>query len=554
MSFGLFSLTGVLAGIAALAIGLWLAQRLRVQYREVEVPTTLFWRDAVEETRARVFMRRFRHWRAWGLLVLIASLLWLLLNQPQNVSWDGTRHIVLLDWSVEDPQLRQRDLSLALQLAAGLPEADREILAVGTRLETLLQPREPLVLAQQRSQTAARPGAAGMDWAIESLAARAGDRSPLAIHVVGDAPIDQTRIQALRTALSATDARNNGSPVQPLSLSVYRVKRASLASQVDTATGDLATLGVSDSASGTWNQVDIWIAMADPQKAQTRNLSVSLDRRPLRQKLMARGNGMFEIQALPADGGLLEVAYAGRTVGAMTLPVRDRIRVQIESDVPQSLRQLVELDSACQIVPDPDSADVVIGSKPEANLRLTTRAQPAFLIQTENENPQQVLSGIVDELALRQIDAMGIAFESGRVVDVQMVSGSRRSLSVWRSLFTAEFDFQESRACPIVVGRALRWLARRPPLVEWAELGKRLPAAAPEFDRASDGIALTNDGRQIRTTRIRPHSKSTPSKPTLPESPRMLTASGFHPLHGLGVLLVLLLIGEWILFQRGYVP
>ena len=65
-----------LAGWAAIAGGLYLLQRLRVQHREVEVPTTLFWREAVEETRARVLVRRFRHPWAYLLLLAIGSLLW----------------------------------------------------------------------------------------------------------------------------------------------------------------------------------------------------------------------------------------------------------------------------------------------------------------------------------------------------------------------------------------------------------------------------------------------------------------------------------------------
>ena len=86
MRFGLFSIPALFAGIAAIAVGLWLLQRLRVRHREVEVLTTMFWKDALQETRARVFMRRFRHWRAWALLVLIASLLWVLMAQPHTVA------------------------------------------------------------------------------------------------------------------------------------------------------------------------------------------------------------------------------------------------------------------------------------------------------------------------------------------------------------------------------------------------------------------------------------------------------------------------------------
>ena len=89
MSFGLLSTFAVLLGIVLLAIGLWLLQRLRVQHREVTVLSTLFWQSAIEETRARVFVKRFRHWPAWVLLVAIASLLWMLLARPQSTSFDS---------------------------------------------------------------------------------------------------------------------------------------------------------------------------------------------------------------------------------------------------------------------------------------------------------------------------------------------------------------------------------------------------------------------------------------------------------------------------------
>ncbi|MEO1996398.1 MAG: hypothetical protein ABGZ17_14105 [Planctomycetaceae bacterium] len=553
MSFGLFSLPAVFMGVAALAGGLWLAQRLRVQHREVEVVSTIFWQAAREETRARVFVRRFRHWRAWGFLVVITSLLWLLLNQPQTLSWDGTRHIVLLDWSVDDPQIRQRDLDDALELAAGLPDADREIIAVGTRLETLLGPQEPLELARQRSKQESGPAPAGMDWAIESLAARTGLATPISIHIVGDASVDQRKLQILQSRhQSDTDTSgSNAGPLQRPHFEVFRVKRPPPAGQPRPSTGNLATLGVSDSASGQWNQVDLWVTFEDDHNAQSRQLKVLLNQQPLQRPVIKRQDGTFEIPGITAAQGLIEVIVAGRTVGAITLPNRERIRVQMQSNVPEPLRQLVRLDPACEIVGAPEDADVIIGSSVKANFRLTSPDQPAFLIQTENKKPQTVLASIVDELALRQIDATGIASVSGRVIDVQVVSGASRSLALWQSLFTPAFDFRESRACPIVVGRSLRWLANRPPLVEWAELGRRLPVASPKYDRASDGIALTNDGRQLRTTRL---TALPASLATLPDSHESFRFWGFNPIHSLGILVAFLLIGEWVLFQKGYVP
>ncbi|MDF1843450.1 MAG: hypothetical protein P1U77_18590, partial [Rubripirellula sp.] len=144
MSFALLSTLAVLLGVLGLATALWLAQRLRVQHREVEVLSTLFWEAAIEETRARVFVRRFRHWLAWILLVAIASLLWMLLAQPTRSPADGTKHVVLLDWSVDDAEQRQADLQLAIERAETLPMTAREIVAVGSHLETLLAAGEPI--------------------------------------------------------------------------------------------------------------------------------------------------------------------------------------------------------------------------------------------------------------------------------------------------------------------------------------------------------------------------------------------------------------------------
>jgi hypothetical protein len=531
-------MTTAIVGSALLAVGLWIVQRLRVQHREVEVLSTLFWQSAIEETRARVFVRRFRHWWAWCLLAAIASLLWVLLCQPQSAPLNKTQHVILLDWSVGDPQLRAQDLEIALRLAADLPAANREIIAVGLHLETLLHQQEPLELARLRSHSDPAPAPLGLDWAIESIATRAGTKTPITIHIIGDAPVDKWSLSALQTKYD--DGR---SPA----LSVFRVKQKPLPRQ-----SALATLGVSDSASGDWNRVDVWIAFAEPNQVPMKIIRVLLDGKPLSRPLVAtRNDGIFEIHGVAANGGLIEVVCDGRPVGALTLPDRDLIRVYIDGDTPQALRQLIQLDTACEIVTRPTDAEVVISSSSDANFRLTTDDQPAFDIQTEKQDAQKALASLVDELALRQIDATGLATESGRVVDVHVASGKSRSLALWRSLFTASFDFRESRACPIVVARSIRWLANRPALVEWVELGQKLPVASPVFHRVADRIAHTNDGRQLRTTRLTSLPQQTA---TLADSNENLSFSGFNPFTWLGIMVAFLLVGEWMLFQRGHMP
>lgn len=546
MSFGLLSATGVFLGVVALAAGLWLAQRLRVQHREVEVLSTLFWQAAIEETRARVFVRRFRHWRAWVLLVAIASLLWLLVNQPRAAS-DGTRHVVLVDWSVDDAEVRERDLETALEFTADLPEADREVIAVGSHLETLLQPHEPLELARQRNESRPRMVAHGMDWAIESLAARANEQTPIAIHIVGNAPVDEARLAALRTGTpQGFNVFRAGSGIRQNS---QTATNGILANSTTAGSAELATLGVSESANSDWSQVDVWIVFAKRNDAA--KLSVQLDKQPLDQPVIERQDGTFEIEGLAANGAVIEVAYEGRSVGALTLPRREPIRVFLDGNVPAALRQLVELDSACEIVAETTDATVIMGSAQNANFRLTSDNEPAFFIQADNDDPDAALAGVVDELALRQIDATAIAQQSGQVVDVQVASGDTRALAIWQSLFTPSFDFVESRACPIVVGQSIRWLASRPPLVEWAELGRRLPDASPEFERANTDITSTNDGREVRTTRLTPLPSQSA---TLGDSSEGLTFAGFNFVTWLGLLVAVLLIGEWVLFQKGYLP
>ena len=70
--------------LAALAGALYLLQRLRVRHREVDVATTLFWHEAVHETRARVLVQRFRHPWAYALLLAISALLWSVVGAPER--------------------------------------------------------------------------------------------------------------------------------------------------------------------------------------------------------------------------------------------------------------------------------------------------------------------------------------------------------------------------------------------------------------------------------------------------------------------------------------
>jgi len=61
MSLQNLSTTPFVLGLVALAGILFALQRLRVRHRDLRVPTTLFWKEAVERARARTLVERFRH-------------------------------------------------------------------------------------------------------------------------------------------------------------------------------------------------------------------------------------------------------------------------------------------------------------------------------------------------------------------------------------------------------------------------------------------------------------------------------------------------------------
>ena len=543
MSFGLLSAGWIMAGVGILAVGLWLLQRLRVQHREVEVLSTLFWDAAIEETRARVFVRKFRHWWAWLLLVGIASLMWILLGEPRQTSEGGVRHVVLVDLSVADDEVRQGDIELAAAFAEGLPTGDREIVAVGTQMDSLLLPDEPVELARLRSQDLSAVAPRSIEWAIESLVSRAQDDRPIAIHLVGSEEIEADRLDQILSAAGGSTETSGRRLV-----SVDRIER----DEVQTSLA-VQTLGISDAADGRWDVVDLWFRCVrgneatetiEPDQVALLHEGESL---PLAAGVLA--DGTIEVKNLPADGREITIAVSGVELAAVTLPDRKPIRVAIESQIPTALRELIALDPACVVVTG--EADIRIGSTPECNFRLTSEDEPAFVVEAPSEDADEDLVSIVDELALRQIDATRLAEQAGVVIDIQLVPAATRGLALWDSLFSATYDFRESRACPVLVARSIRWLANRPPEVQWAALGERLPAAAPEYGRAVEETATARDGRQFRTTLL--------TEP-VSEIARLETADAGIQLGGiglfswLGVLLAALLIGEWILFQRGELP
>ena len=83
--------------VAAAAAVLFVLHHLRVRPEVRQVPTLLFWKEAVEETRARSLFGQFRHPRTYAFLSVLAALLVLALAEPETRGGlADVRHIALL--------------------------------------------------------------------------------------------------------------------------------------------------------------------------------------------------------------------------------------------------------------------------------------------------------------------------------------------------------------------------------------------------------------------------------------------------------------------------
>ena len=133
MSFANLSLVPFLIGLAAIAVVLGLLQLLRVRCQRVDVVTTMFWREAIEESRARVLVKRFRHPWAYALVLAIAGLLWLALAEPTSPNSDEQNHVVLLDGSAAmlAGDRYERTVESLIDQIERLPKGERQVFWCG---------------------------------------------------------------------------------------------------------------------------------------------------------------------------------------------------------------------------------------------------------------------------------------------------------------------------------------------------------------------------------------------------------------------------------------
>ncbi len=556
----------VALGLVALATGLYVLQRLRVRQREVTVVTTLFWREALEENRARVLTQRFRHPWAYLFLLALASLLWLGLAGIMQTKAPTTAHVLLLDGSMG----MQREDSFAqakeqlLEEAASVPAAARTVYWCGARLETLLGPGEELPLLEARLHGRTPESAPSRMEAFLPIVLReqekqfATDTAPqLTLLVYGQAPTRPEWIGDL-----------------PANVELLR-RSESVAAK---ANRGFVAGGIGEAESGLWNRVDLSVslAMAD-NRAQNalEGLEVSHGGEAWNAGFESVPSANPDIQVLrfldvPTNGEdfVLRLStqddFPADDQLTLSIPLREALRVQVAPSLQELMLPLLAADPAVLVTEDQpqllirQESDPGDSSMPTLLVFMDDGGALFRLRHQDSENADQLLHDAYRELGMASIDALGLATALDRPVSVDASLGTPQ-LGLAAPLLAADAGFTSSRSFPLLVSRGLRWLVNQLALVPYAAAGQPLPGEAGElFGSArvvgTAGKVTLQDQREV-------HVASFDTSASLPAAPVAVAAEAFSGSSGawpmwtwFSLVALLLLLVEWFLFQRGRLP
>lgn len=566
MNLTLLSSAGFVGGLFALAGGLYLLQRLRVRHREVDVVTTIFWHEAVHETRARMLVQRFRHPWAYALILAICALLWSAFAAPERDFAPAERYVFLLDNSAGMAR-GTRFGEVTGQLLAMVEEAPREareVIACGAQLERLLLPgEESLLLAMRLAGLKPEATPSSVQRAIDALALQAN--VPTTVLVFGDTPLDGARLALLPENLTVETVNTHGADFTP-----------------EESTG-ITALGVSLAQSGAWDAVDVLIEIWGNHESPPEP-SLALDGAPLTLEVtrreLAPGNVQYVVRDVPARGGRFEVRLPADSLtlddsAALVLPNRPLLRVALSPSLDEALRPALESDPAVVLVTENAvvavrRANETIGQGLPALVFAPAATQEhSFLVQDDGERPAQaVLAEAVGALALGEIDATSLAEVADQPITVGTQRGEQREVSVWEELVGDGFDLVDSRAFPLFVGGSVRWLAASEDFAPWIAAGEtalanaglrtangtQLRSAGLSMIPPTAGEYVTGAGGMISVSLL--SAGATPGQARGGADTPLEAAAGgaADPITWLLLIAALLLFFEWRLVRTGRMP
>jgi len=487
--------------------------------------------------------------------------LWLAAALPRSDGDPGIEHLLVLDGSAAMLRgERFAEAALAVQQRASeLPRASTRVVFAGSRPLTLLAPGEELALLRRRLE-AVTPEAAPSTLAdaVRAAAAVVAPGNRLVAELHGDGALDADWKQAL-----------------PADFLVQRV--SSPPETLDLA-ASITAFGISESASGRWDAVDLYLRVEGARSA----LSMELDGTPLLAEQAASAVGVeYRVRDVVARGETWSARLEGSAGSAdasasRVLPARAPLRVALSPRVPASARAALTADSGVALVEE--RAEVVLrASGEEFGLGLPalefvepSEEQAAFTVRGPSSlGAEDEVLALFERLGLREVDAVTLAMVADRPIELRFVEdGAGRSLEVWDSLFSADFDFAQTRAFPLFLAAAVRWLAAAPALRSDLAAGAWMPAEDAPL-RAADGSFLDGAGAAFRLPRAGEWTDAHGRLVTAALlDPALLAAASSasyrddasarssvtDPMPWIALLALGLLVSEWILFRRGRIP
>jgi|MDTC01.1.fsa_nt_gb hypothetical protein len=546
MSLANLSLPLFLSGLAALAALLAILQLLRVRYQRVDVVTTMFWKEAIEESRARVLLKRFRRPLAYVLVLAIAALLWGALAEPESPASDQRDYLVLLDGSA----VMQAGDRYAIAVRAltdqisQLPKAQRRVVWCGSDHRVLLDRGEvSLLLSERLKERRPEASPASVDAFLgEHLTQTMRETS---VFVLGDAGVSAATLASL-----------------PESVTVERVQ-AGKASIKRLNNAGITAIGVGEALSGRYDAADVYVRVDLTGDVTTPDLVLE----PNQATATELNPGEWVFRDLPADGSTITVRLLASddlvvdNEAKLTLQNRERIRVRVDESMAKLLNPLLRIDPAVVVVDK--NPDIVFGEgdsmKPSFQLVAREAQEEAFVLRDQWPDAQarEAVEAAFRQLGIDQIDATSLAADLATSIQLGAETGVQRQVHVWSDLFSADYNLVQSSAFPLFIARSVRWLVGQPELVSYLAVGEvsdALDIAGVSFAPTQLGATYQSaDGEDIMAT-----LGSLGNRAELAELDSILgmpSPSGHRSSTTWLILLaLLLLLLEWGFFQKGWMP
>ena len=423
-------------GAAAIAALLLLLQRLRPSPRTIVLPAAALWAEAMRDAPARTFDKRLRHWWAYLLALAIAVCLWMVFANPQQEVADSGAGVTLyLDASPASAPSAGAARAALVADAAALPAAGRTVVLGDGSGAVLLRPGEPIELLPRRLDDTtydARPNA------FERWLARA--------------PVGTIRYYGHAAGLPAAMPE--------------RVAPGFLAEPVPGNRGIVA-LAAGPASSGDWERADVTVRAIDAEgeALSPEGLRFRRDGEDLAADRATRGaDGSITLADLPADGSELTVSlrdgdgFEADDSATIALPLRRPARVALGSGVPALVAQTIARDPAL-VRADASEADVIVNGSGEG-------AKPSLRLTPSGDRIVFAGPGSASDLAA-SVDASGIApwaaraGADGPAASASLEDSPARALTLPARLVSQNDDPAVQSARPILVSRALLWLAGR---------------------------------------------------------------------------------------------